>query len=197
MELAATLLVVILCIALEAFCSGSEIALISSNRIKIHHAASKGSKAAIVARDMLETPDRLFTTTSLGTNLAVVTSTAVLTAYMVKRFGEYGDLLTTLILAPVILLLGEIIPKVIFQNAADQLILFIVRPLRLFFKLFAPLVAFITLFSDFFLKNILRQKETKGMVLDRDQLRQISHPETPTDLDLNERTLIHKIFNLT
>lgn len=195
MELTATLIIVVLCILLEAFFSGSEIALISCNWIKIHHAAAKGDKTARIARTMLEIPDRLFTTTSLGTNLAVVTSTAVFTAYMVGKIGKYGDLLTTVILAPFILLLGEIIPKVIFQNAADQLILFIVRPLNLFFKLFSPLVTFFTLFSDLILKGILRQKEVGGMIVDRDQLRQITHPETPTDLDLTERTLIHKIFN--
>tara|TARA_B100000686_G_scaffold324974_1_gene381190 strand:+ start:670 stop:1944 length:1275 start_codon:yes stop_codon:yes gene_type:complete len=195
MELTATLVLIFLCIAMEAFFSGSEIALISSNWIKIHHSASKGDKAAQIAKNMLETPDRLFTTTSLGTNLAVVTSTAILTAYMVKQFGHYGDILTTLALTPVILLLGEIFPKVICQSTADQMILWVARPLNGFLKLFGPVVSFISFFSDFFLKTIFRQKEPGAMIIDREQIRQITSPETPTELDQTERTLIHKIFN--
>ena len=114
MELTATLIIVTLCISMEAFFSGSEIALISSNWIKIHHAAQKGNKSARIAKNMLETPDRLFTTTSLGTNLAMVTSTSIFTAYMMKHFGEYGDILTTLLFAPIILLCGfgfETLPR--------------------------------------------------------------------------------------
>ena len=150
MDLTTTLLLVALCTLLEGFFSGAEIAMISASRIKIQHKVSKGDKASLIVSDLLNTPDRLFTTTSLGTNLAVVTSTAIFTAYMISRLGpqygpQYGDVLTMFLLSPFILLFGEIVPKVIFQNAADTLVLFIARPLRIFCRIFAPIVAFFTL----------------------------------------------------
>ena len=200
MDLTTTLLLVALCTLLEGFFSGAEIAMISASRIKIQHKVSKGDKASLIVSDLLNTPDRLFTTTSLGTNLAVVTSTAIFTAYMISRLGpqygpQYGDVLTMLLLSPFILLFGEIVPKVIFQNAADTLVLFIARPLRIFCRIFAPIVAFFTLFSDTLMKKVFRQADANAFIISRDNIRQITHPDSPSDLDLTEKKLIHKIFN--
>ena len=96
MELPSLLILVSFFILLEAFFSGAEIALISSNWIKIQNQANKGDKAAQAVTKLLRSPDRLFTTTSLGTNLAVVSSASLVTAYMVERFGNRGDLWATL-----------------------------------------------------------------------------------------------------
>jgi CBS domain containing-hemolysin-like protein len=196
MDLPATLILVAICIALEAFFSGAEIAMISASRIKIQHKAGKGDAASRVVSELLNAPDRLFTATSLGTNLAIVTATAVFTAYMIPRFGQYGDMLTMLLLSPVILFLGEVMPKVVFQNAADTLAPLIARPLRIFCGIFAPIVAFFTVFSDALMKKALRQTtDANAFVVSRDHIRQITHPDSPSDLDLTEKKLIHKIFN--
>lgn len=191
-----TLILVVICIAFEAFFSGAEIALISANRIKIQHRAKKKDAACQAVNELWETPDRTFAMTSLGTNLAMVTCTAIFTAYMVAHFGEAGDLLAMVILTPLILMAGEIIPKMVFQNAADQMILSIIKPLKFFQKLLSPAVSFITVFSDQFLKRVLRQTEANNSFsLNREQIRQIIHPQTPTELDSAERKMIHKIFN--
>lgn len=195
MDLSTTLILVLICIAMEAFFSGAEIAMISANRIKIQHKADKGDKVCIMIADLLKTPERLFATTSLGTNLAVVTSTAVFTTYMIARFGETGDFLTMLILTPLILFAGEIFPKIIFQNAADTLILTIARPLNFFHKLFSPAVSLFTLLSNLFLKKVLRQTQANSFTPSREQIRKIIRPESPTDLDLAEKKMIHRIFN--
>lgn len=195
MDLSATLILVLICIVLEAFFSGAEIAMISANRIKIQHKADKGDKVCAMIADLLKTPERLFATTSLGTNLAVVTCTAVFTAYMIERFGETGDLLTMLILTPLILFAGEIVPKIIFQNAADTLILVIARPLVFFHKLFAPVISLFTLLSNLFLKKVLRQTQTNGFTPSREQIRKIIRPESSTDLGSAEKKMIHRIFN--
>ncbi|MFQ5717685.1 MAG: CNNM domain-containing protein, partial [Nitrospinales bacterium] len=190
-----TLILVFICIALEAFFSGAEIALISANRIKVQHRAKNKDKDCQAVNELWETPDRTFAMTSLGTNLAMVSCTAIFTAYMVAHFGEIGDLLAMAILTPLILMAGEIIPKMVFQNAADQMILSIIKPLKFFQNLLSPAVSFITAFSDQFLKKVLRQTETSSFNLNREQIRQIIHPQTPTELDSAERKMIHKIFN--
>ena len=88
MDYATTLILVLLGILLEAFFSGSEIGMVSVNRIKMKQLAEDGNSAARSILKLLENPERLFTTTSLGTNLAMVASTAIFTAFMVTHFGQ-------------------------------------------------------------------------------------------------------------
>ncbi|MFQ5673157.1 MAG: hemolysin family protein [Nitrospinales bacterium] len=195
MDLTATLMLVTLCLVVEAFFSGSDIALISANRIKIQHKADQGDKACIQLTELLKVPDRIFTTISFGTNLAVVTSTVIFTTYMIRQFGEIGDVLTMLILSPIILLFAEIVPKIIFQQAADTLILSVVKPLHFFHKLFAPVVSFFALFSQPILKLVAGKTKSNGFTISRDHIRQIIQPESAAELDSTEKKMIHKIFN--
>ncbi|MDP6737024.1 MAG: DUF21 domain-containing protein, partial [Nitrospinaceae bacterium] len=83
MELTTTLTLIALLILVEAFFSGSEIGMISINRIKMKQRADEGSSSAAIVLRLLDSPEKLFATTSLGTNLAVVSSTALFTGYMV------------------------------------------------------------------------------------------------------------------
>jgi putative hemolysin len=137
MELFPTIAIIIIFVLVEAFFSGCEIAMISVNRVRAKQKADAGDPQAQNLINLLNNPEILFATTSLGTNLAVVTSTAVFTSYMVFTFGEIGDWLAMLIIAPIILFAGEIVPKIIFQNRADTLSPILAAPLIFFSKVFS------------------------------------------------------------
>ena len=91
MDPTTTIFWVLLAIVIEAFFSGSEIGMVSVNRIKMQKLAEEGHSSAQAILKLLDNPEKLFTTTSLGTNLAMVTSTAISTAFMVENFGEFGE----------------------------------------------------------------------------------------------------------
>ena len=116
MALSTTLILIGSFILMEAFFSGSEIGMIAINRIKMKKKADDGNNSAQIVLSLLNTPERLFATTSLGTNLAVVSSTSIFTAYMVTNIGQQGELLAMIILSPIILFAGEIVPKMILQK---------------------------------------------------------------------------------
>ena len=109
--------------------------MVSINRIRVRQKADEGISSAKAILKMLDDPERLFTTTSLGTNLAMVSTTAVFTAYVVTHVGKMGDLLATILIFPIIFFGGEIIPKLIFQHRADSFMPIMVRPLNLASKL--------------------------------------------------------------
>ena len=87
MDLSTTLILIGIFILMEAFFSGSEIGMIAINRIKMKKKADEGNGSAQIVLNLLNTPEKLFATTSLGTNLAVVSSTSIFTAYMVTNMG--------------------------------------------------------------------------------------------------------------
>ncbi len=196
MDLTSTLIIVILGILFEGFFSGSEIAMIAINRIKMKQKADEGDTSAQAVLHLLDTPEKLFASTSLGTNLAMVTTSAVFTAYMVTHLGHKGEWLAMLIISPLVLFGGEIVPKMIFQNRPNTLMLFFIKPLNLFCSVFSPIIGFFTHTSSYVTNKFLGEREGNGDTLSRDQIRQVlSLDSQAIDLGVAEKKMIHKIFN--
>ena len=137
----------VLCLIAEGFFSGSELGVVSADRMKLRHDAAKGSRGARLALEMLEKrPEWLLSTTLVGTNIAVVTNSTIATALMISLFGEAGSWLAVILVAPLIWVFGEIVPKSVFQQRADTITPYVIYVLRFFSILFWPiLVVFVTL----------------------------------------------------
>ncbi|MEK9629580.1 MAG: hemolysin family protein [Nitrospinota bacterium] len=196
MDPTTTIFWVLLAIMLEAFFSGSEIGMVSVNRIKMKKLAEDGDSAAQSILKLLDNPEKLFTTTSLGTNLAMVTSSAVFTAFMVSQFGNHGEWMAMLIIFPLVFFGGEIIPKVIFQNRADNLMPIMIYPLNLLSNCMGPLVKWLSSTSQNLTSRVPEGTTEKTFTFSRDQLRKVLSLDSQTvDLGTTEKKIIHNIFN--
>ena len=132
MDIFSTISIIILCLLLEGFFSGSEIGVVSADQIKLRHRAAKGSKGAKLALKMLEKPEWLLSVTLIGTNISVVTNTTMVTALMIHLFGENGSWMAIAVAAPLIWIFGEIVPKSVFQQKADVLTPYVIFVLKFF-----------------------------------------------------------------
>lgn len=196
MEFTAVIIIVIFCLLLEGFFSGSELALISVNRLKLKHLSESGSNAAKRVEELLDKPERLFGATSIGTNLAVVSSTAVITAYLIELFGERGDFYAAIIMFPIILLFGEIIPKTIFQQKADSIVTVIIWPLQIALKIFYPVIELISRMTNYTLALSSSKEGLKKLFITREELRALSMPgKEQSELDSDDKKIIQKIFD--
>jgi len=195
-EFITVIIIVLFCLVVEGFFSGSELGFISVNRIKIKHLSETGGKAAQQVEELLKTPERIFGTTSIGTNIAVVSSTAVVTAYLVELFGKKGDLYAAVILFPVILLFGEIIPKTIFQQKADSLIIKIIWPFKIALNIFNPVVSIISKMTNYTLVLAAGKQGLKKHFITREELRAIAMPGLDqSELDSDDKRMIQKILD--
>ena len=140
MEIAITLVIMVIALISEGFFSGSEIGVVSADRLKLRQKAAKGSKGAKLALKMLDKPEWLLSTTLVGTNISVVTNTTVATALMITLFGPNFSWLAVVIVAPLIWVFGEIVPKSIFQQKADEITPVAIFLLRFFSLLFYPIL---------------------------------------------------------
>ena len=196
MDLSTTLSLIGIFLLMEAFFSGSEIGMIAINRIKMKQQADKGNRSAEIILNLLNSPEKLFATTSLGTNLAVVSSTSIFTAYMVTHMGKQGEILAMVILAPIILFGGEIVPKMILQNRADMVMPIFIRPLNMSLTILSPVINFFTIISNFITNKLIRLPQEEKKSFSRDQILQVLSLDSQTiELDATERTMIHKVFN--
>ncbi|HEY9183606.1 MAG TPA: CNNM domain-containing protein, partial [Gammaproteobacteria bacterium] len=103
--------VIIALLAVGAFFSGTETALMSLNRYRLRHLARSGNRAARVAEYLLQRPDRLIGVILLGNN-AVNIAAAALTTILAQRLGTEGAVLVaTFVLTAVVLIFGDLAPK--------------------------------------------------------------------------------------
>lgn len=134
------LLFMLALLLLKGFFSGSEIALVSADRIRLRHRAAQGHAGSKLAIRLLRDPARLLTTTLLGTNISSVALTTVGTMLMIGLFGGNGELVALLVFTPLFLVLGEIVPKSIYQQKSEEFVPVIVYPLTWIKTVLAPLV---------------------------------------------------------
>lgn len=133
--------VMLMLLLLKGFFSGSEIALVNADRLKLRHQARQGSRGAALVLDVLQRPERLLATTLVGNSLATIALTTIGTLMMIELVGaRLGDVTAFLIFTPVFLILGEIVPKSVYQQAGEKLVTVIIYPLRMFGFVFAPFI---------------------------------------------------------
>ena len=107
-------------ICLEGLFSGGELALVSSDVNKIRQKAKSGSRSAVITLKLLGKPEWFLSTTLSGTSLCVVTSTTVATVLFMSIFGAAkGAVVAVIVMIPTILIMGEIVPKTLFQQHAE------------------------------------------------------------------------------
>jgi CBS domain containing-hemolysin-like protein len=191
------LVLIIPCLLLlEALFSGSEMALISCDRIKIRHQAREGLKGAQAAERLLEHPDRFLATTLVGTNLCVVANSAATALFFVFLLGEGQEHYATLLLAPLVVLLGEMVPKAYFRHHADRLAPILAPPLTLCLRLFAPLSSVVRRASTVLLTPFGISSLEQDPYITREELKfLVQEGNHQTDLETEERRMIHKIIN--
>ena len=96
MSLELVILTIMLLLLLQAFFAGSEIALISCDKIKIRSLADSGSKSARLVLSAYEDVDKFLGTSLVGINLALITATLILTFYIEKTYGVTVESVNTM-----------------------------------------------------------------------------------------------------
>jgi len=200
MSIFITLLLIAVFILLEGFFSGSEMGLISINRIKLRHLVEARIKTACELQELLNKPDRFLGTTLVGTNIAVITASCLFTGMIMERMGPEFGWMTTICLTPFILIFGEVLPKAIFRNAADRIILRITFFLKFFSILLYPIVRVITALSNLALLPFSRfaKPAKKSPFVSREELRYlVKESEREGVIEPHERSLIYSIFDFS
>jgi len=128
----------------SGFFSGTETGLMSVSRIRLR--SRKDADTAELRRLLTRIEDPIFTCL-IGTNLFNVLASSVMTAALTLRYGPEGDLISALVMSVLVILFGELIPKVLYREYPETLTLISVRPLRWFMVLLAPVRWVLLLYS--------------------------------------------------
>ncbi len=181
----------------EGFFSGSEIGIVSSDKMRLRHDAAKGSRGARLALKMLEKPEWLLSTTLVGTNISIVANSTLVTALMLELFGEQGSVLAVMLVAPLIWVFGEIVPKSVFQQRANSITPIVIFPLRFFSILFSPILIIFAFLSKLLAKLAGGHHDRNPFTIREEITTMMQMPAQGGDIQAVEKTMIRRMFNFS
>ena len=189
------LITIFVLLIVSAFFALAETALISLNKIRLRNLMNKGSRNAKLVYALLSNPDRLITSILVGNNI-VNTAISVLIAFvLIHIYGEdLGMVLATVIGATVIVVFGEIIPKVFAVQRAEKTSLEIAVPLKFALAVLAPVARVFYAIGTGVIK-IFGGEAKRGPLITEEEIRlMIELGKEEGVLGDEERKMLHKIF---
>jgi len=121
----------------SAFFSGSETGYMTASRIRLRLLADTAHRRVQLLRHHLRDIEDPIMTCLIGTNLAGVLISAILTAALTARFGASGSGLAMVVSSGLIITFGEILPKLLYREFPERMMIVSVPVLELFRCFFA------------------------------------------------------------
>ena len=132
--------IILACIVVSAFFSGSETALfrLRSHEIEKEIESARGP-SAVAVRDLLSSSSRLLVTILLGNNIANILGASAAAALGILYLGpKLGILVSTISMTVIVLILCEVLPKAIAARHPLVVARIIGLPLYIFHQLLRP-----------------------------------------------------------
>ncbi len=198
LDLVLWIFVIVMCVLFEGFFSGTETAMVSLDRARIKALSEKGSKREVLLHAVIRSPERFFSTTLLGTNICVVLGNAIATFLIINHLGEGYKYITILIMTPVILVLGEIVPKTVYRYRAEQIAPYLVYPLRTISMIFYPFVAALSWATRLFVKLLgMEGAHLRPHTTREDLENYLAMWNLDSGLRTAEKKIVERIFDFT
>ena len=134
------ILLFIVCVLLSAFFSSSEVALISITRAKTRTLVNEGKHGSKALAELKEKPDRLLITILIGNNIVNIAAAAIATAVAIRIFGDVGVGIATGVVVIILLVFGEIGPKIYATRASDSFALTVAPVIFFLSRLLLPVI---------------------------------------------------------
>lgn len=158
----------ILLIALSAFFSGVETAVMSVSLVKARALVRQKKRGAKALLRLKENPSRFLITILVGNNLVNIFAASLATILFTEIFGSTGIGIATGIMTFLILVFGEITPKTFAAHNAEKISLMVARPVEILSYLLFPLIKILegltSYLQKFGSKQRLTEEEIKTIV---------------------------------
>ena len=140
------------CLLFSAFFSSSETAFISLQRLRLKHLARTehaDSDAAKEVATIAEKPERFLATVLVGNNLVNTAAAALVTILVASVLTEgQAVLVTTIGVTIVLLIFGEVFPKIVGTRYGMRLAMLYATPIKLLLWVLSPIAAIFVWIGD-------------------------------------------------
>ncbi|MBC5688723.1 HlyC/CorC family transporter [Mediterraneibacter sp. NSJ-55] len=190
-------IILIILLALSAFFSSAETALMTVNKMKMRYLSENGNKRAKLVLDITENHvSKMLSAILIGNNI-VNLSASSLSATIAYDFGGYMVSIATAILTFAVLVFGEITPKNFATIHADKVSLLYIPIIHIFMTIMTPVIFVINLFAHGILFLLRVDPNARNTTMTEDELRTIvdvSHEDGV--IESEEKEMIYNVFDL-
>ena len=200
-----TITIILTSLLLSALFSGTEIAYISANKLRVELKKKKGVRRGRILAGFYEAPASFLGTMLVGNNIALVVFTYFMAELLEPSLTKIGFLSTnplalvltqTILVTIVVLIFGEFLPKTLFRLFADEALYLLALPLKLLQWLLLIPSWLMTRLSNLLLRAFSTPLEEVDNAFTRIDLEHfINDTRTETDEDI-DRELFGKALNL-
>lgn len=208
------LILIVLTVLLSGFFSGSEIAFVTANKLKLEVASRKNNFVSNSIEFFTRKPETFLTTTLVGNNIVNVLYATFMAIFLVEPIQSYSQLwfdfiptdveilfIQTIIASIVIMLFGEILPKAIFRALADSMIGVISVPLRISYYLFRPLIEIAKGSSNVLIRFLVKDAEVVEQYYRRQDVemifKELRDSGGSEDIDEDDSEILHNVLELS
>jgi CBS domain containing-hemolysin-like protein len=190
------LIYLLILVALSAFFSGTELAFVVANKLKIEVRARKKNFAALSAQYFVNHPHNFFSTILIGNNIVIIAYASLGAVFLSSLFG-WSEITILIISSLIILLFGEILPKYFARELADQFVVITSLPLRIISYLLYPFVKITSAFSNRIMQSSSVKSDTIYHLFDKEDIKGlVKESESAGIVDKRDSELIGKVIAL-
>ncbi|MCM1377891.1 MAG: gliding motility-associated protein GldE [Clostridium sp.] len=186
------IIIAIICLIISAFVSGSEIAFFGLTPAELDELSESEEPGAVKTCNLLSQSERLLATILIANNLVNITMVVVMT-FAIGQVMTFNSpivdfLLQTVFLTFLLLLFGEIFPKLVARGRTMKWVLNTSGILSVLFKLLSPLSKFMVR-STVIINRIVTKKEIDISADELEKALEISDMKEGKDKEMLEGIL--------
>ncbi len=206
-------LLIVFVILLSGFFAGSEIGYVSANRLKLEIRARKNTMRSRALSHFLKDPEAFLSTTLIGNNVVNVLYATLMALFLMQPvssayfslFAVYPSdfvvlMIQTLIASLIIMLFGEVVPKVVFRINSEGLIFNLAAIYRGLNLLFLPFIRIANGIAGYLIRLFMPESESSVQVYRRQDiemlLREMGDSEE-SDIDRDDSELLTNVLQLS
>jgi putative hemolysin len=160
--------IIIISLLFSAFTSGTEIAFLSANKLRIELDRSQGSFSARILWKFVKSPSRFIATMLIANNIALVIYGIIMAENILTRewlrdhlpYQLHGNgmllVIQTILSTLIILVAAEFIPKAIFRINPNAILSLLAIPVQLLYYILSPIVWVVISMSRFIMRTLFR-----------------------------------------
>lgn len=198
------IILIVILIFINAFFSGTEMAIVSINKNRLKILIEEGNEKAKKLEKLLEEPSKLLSTIQVGITFAgflASASAAVSLSELLSKFltmfnlpynKQISLILVTIFLSYISLVFGELIPKRIALMSSEKIALKNIDIIIFVYKLFVPFIKILSLSTNLILKLLNLDSNNNTETISKEEIKLMVNDSNIKEI---EREMIEKIID--
>ena len=181
-------------IAVSAFFSASEAALISISRLRARTMAERKVRGAKSVVQLIEDRNHFLTSVLIGNTVSLLAADSLATSLAIHMGLPHAAVFSTLVMSILLLFLGEIIPKTVASSDPERWAFRFAPPMRAVGWILTPIASAFLFITDLVLRPFGIRNAQHMFVTEEDIRALVNVGAEQRVIEEQEREMIHSVF---